>query len=169
VTQPILNAGERTRTFEWSDPLATATAVRDLPGLEAIRKVAAGELPPPPIASLLGMTITHVDRGHVIFALEPAEWMYNPIGSVHGGVAATMLDSSLGCAVHTTLDAGVAYTTSDLQVRYVRALSASSGRVLAESRVVHSGRRLATAEGRLYAEADGKLFAHGSTSCLILG
>jgi uncharacterized protein (TIGR00369 family) len=169
VKQPILNADERTRTFGWSDPLATATAVRDLSGLDAIRKVAAGELPPPPIASLLGMTITHVDRGHVIFALEPAEWMYNPIGSVHGGVAATMLDSSLGCAVHTTLDAGVAYTTSDLHVRYVRALSASSGRVLAESRVVHSGRRLATAEGRLYGEGDGKLFAHGSTSCLILG
>jgi uncharacterized protein (TIGR00369 family) len=84
-------------------------------------------------------------------------------------VAATVLDSSLGCAVHTTLDAGVAYTTSDLQVRYVRPLSASTGRVLAESRVVHSGRRLATAEGRLIAETDGKLFAHASTSCLILG
>ena len=131
--------------------------------------VAAGELPPPPIAELLGMTITLVERGHVIFALEPAEWMYNPIGSVHGGIAATILDSSLGCAVHTTLDAGVGYTTSDLQVRYVRAIGAETGRILAESSVVHSGRRLATAEGRLYAEADGKLFAHGSTSCLTLG
>jgi uncharacterized protein (TIGR00369 family) len=169
VTQPILNAGGRTRTFSWSDPLATAATVRDLPGLDAIRMVASGELPPPPIAELLGMSITHVDRGHVIFAVEPAEWMYNPIGSVHGGVAATLLDSSLGCAVHTTLDAGVGYATSDLQVRYVRALSADSGRVLAESRVVHSGRRLATAEGRLYAEDDGRLYAHGSTSCLILG
>jgi uncharacterized protein (TIGR00369 family) len=115
------------------------------------------------------MSITHVDRGHVVFALEPAEWMYNPIGSVHGGVAATILDSSLGCAVHTTLDAGVGYATSDLQVRYVRALSSTTGRVLAESRVVHSGRKLATAEGRLFGEADGKLFAHASTSCLILG
>jgi uncharacterized protein (TIGR00369 family) len=169
VTQPITGAGERTRTFTWSDPLATATAVRDLPGLDAIRMVAAGELPPPPIAELLGMSITHVDRGHVVFALEPAEWMYNPIGSVHGGVAATILDSSLGCAVHTTLGAGVGYATSDLQVRYVRALSSTSGRVLAESRVVHSGRRLATAEGRLVGEADGTLFAHASTSCLILG
>jgi uncharacterized protein (TIGR00369 family) len=169
VTQPIVDAGERTRTFSWSDPLATAASLRDRSGLEAIRMVAAGEVPPPPIAELLGMTITHVDHGHVIFAVEPAEWMYNPIGSVHGGVAATLLDSSLGCAVHTTLDAGVGYTTSDLQVRYVRPLSAATGRVLAESRVVHSGRRLATAEGRLYAEAGGKLFAHGSTSCLILG
>jgi uncharacterized protein (TIGR00369 family) len=114
------------------------------------------------------MDITHVEPGHVVFALEPAEWMYNPIGSVHGGIAATILDSSLGCAIHTTLPAGVGYTTSDLQVRFVRSLSADSGRVLAESRVVHAGRRLATAEGKLFAEADGKLFAHASTSCLIL-
>jgi uncharacterized protein (TIGR00369 family) len=160
---------QRTRTFSWSDPLATAGAARDLPGLEAIRKIAAGELPPPPIAELLGMEITVAERGHVIFALEPAEWMYNPIGSVHGGIAATLLDSSLGCAVHTTLDAGIAYTTSDLQVRYVRPIGAATGRILAESHVVHSGRRLATAEGRLYIEADGRLLAHASTSCLILG
>ena len=160
---------QRTRTFSWTDPLATAGAVRDLPGLEAIRMVASGELPPPPIAELLGMTIELVEPGHVVFALEPAEWMYNPIGSVHGGVAATILDSSMGCAVHTTLDAGVAYTTSDLQVRYVRAISAGMGRVLADARVVHSGRRLATAEGRLVVEASGQLLAHGSTSCLILG
>ncbi len=161
---------DRTRSFSWSDPLAAASALSRLPGLDAIRAIASGELPPPPIAELLGMSITHVDAGHVIFALEPAEWMYNPIGSVHGGIAATILDSSLGCAVHTTLAAGVGYTTSDLQVRYVRAMSADSGRVLAESRVVHSGRRLATAEGRLYAEGDpDRLFAHGSTSCLILG
>jgi uncharacterized protein (TIGR00369 family) len=168
VTQPILNGGERSRTFSWSDPLATASAVRGLTGLEAIRAIASGALPPPPIAELLGMEITHVEPGHVVFSLEPAEWMYNPIGSVHGGVAATVLDSSLGCAVHTTLDAGVAYATSDLQVRFVRAMSADTGTVLAESRVVHVGRRLATAEGKLYAQADGTLFAHASTSCLIL-
>ena len=148
---------QRTRTYSWSDPLATAEVLRDMPGLDAIRMVAAGELPPPPIAELLGMTITLVERGRVIFALEPAEWMYNPIGSVHGGIAATILDSSLGCAVHTTLDAGVRYTTSDLQVRYVRAIGAETGRVLAESNVVHTGRRLATAEGRLYVEASGQL------------
>ena len=159
---------QRTRTYSWSDPLATAEVLRDMPGLDAIRMVAAGELPPPPIAELLGMTITLVERGRVIFALEPAEWMYNPIGSVHGGIAATILDSSLGCAVHTTLDAGVRYTTSDLQVRYVRAIGAETGRVLAESNVVHTGRRLATAEGRLYVEASGRLLAHASTSCLIL-
>jgi uncharacterized protein (TIGR00369 family) len=166
MTQPLDD--ERVRSFSWSDPLVTARAAASLPGLEAIRKIAAGELPPPPIASLLGFEITLVAEGRVIFAITPEEWMYNPIGSVHGGVAATLLDSSLGCAIHTTLAAGRRYTTSDLQVRFVRALSAGSGRVLADSHVVHVGRRLATAEGRMYAEGDGKLFAHATTSCLIL-
>jgi uncharacterized protein (TIGR00369 family) len=95
--------------------------------------------------------------------------MYNPIGSVHGGVAATLLDSSLGCAIHTVLPAGARYTTTDLHVRYVRAMTAQTGRVLADSRVVHAGRKLATSEGRLYAEDDPeRLFAHATTSCLIL-
>jgi len=160
---------ERTRTFSWADPLITAQAAGELSGLEAIQAIMDGALPAPPIASLLDFEITHVERGRVVFALRPAEWMYNPIGSVHGGIAATILDSSLGCAVHTTLDAGVRYTTSDLQVRYVRAIGAETGRVLAESNVVHTGRRLATAEGRLYVEASGQLLAHASTSCLILG
>lgn len=168
MTQPSTDT-ERVRTFTWADPLATAAAAASLPGLEAIRKIAAGELPPPPIASLLDFEIDTVEEGRVVFAFTPAEWMYNPIGSVHGGVAATLLDSSLGCAIHTTLPAGVAYTTSDLQVRYVRPLSAGAGRVLADSRVVHRGRRLATAEGRMFAEDGGKLYAHATTSCLILG
>src|SRR3954453_20978066 len=159
---------QRTRTFTWSAPLAPARAAVAPAGIDAIRAIAAGELPPPPIAELLGFEITLVEPGRVIFALEPAEWMYNPIGSVHGGGAATLLDSSLGCCIHTVLEAGARYTTTDLHVRYLRALSASSGRVLADSRVVHVGRKLATAEGRLYAEADEKLFATGTTSCLIL-
>jgi uncharacterized protein (TIGR00369 family) len=159
---------ERTRTFTWADPLAAAQAASRLSGLEAVRAIAAGELPPPPIASLLEFEITHVERGRVVFALEPAEWMYNPLGSVHGGVASTLLDSALGCSVHTVLDAGVRYTTSDLHVRFVRAMRADTGRVLADCHVVHAGRRLATAEGKLYSEGDETLFAHGTTSCLIL-
>jgi uncharacterized protein (TIGR00369 family) len=159
---------ERTRTFSWADPLVTAEAAGELSGLEAIRAIMEGKLPPPPIARLLDFEITHAERGRVVFALEPAEWMYNPIGSVHGGVASTLLDSALGCAVHTVLDAGVRYTTSDLHVRFVRAMRADTGRVLADCHVVHAGRRLATAEGKLYAEADETLFAHATTSCLIL-
>jgi len=94
--------------------------------------------------------------------------MYNPIGSVHGGIAATMLDSCMGCAVHTTLEAGVGYTTTDLQVRYIRGMSVATGRVLAEGRVVHGGKRSATAEGRLFAESGETLIAHGTTGCMIL-
>ena len=159
---------ERTRTFSWADPLITARAADELGGLEALRAVMDGELPPPPIASLLGFEIAHVERGRAVFALEPAEWMYNPIGSVHGGVASTLLDSALGCSIHTTLDAGARYTTSDLHVRFVRAMRVGTGRVLADCHVVHAGRRLATAEGQLVAEDGGALFAHATTSCLIL-
>jgi uncharacterized protein (TIGR00369 family) len=165
VTQP----NTRERTFTWADPMTTAQAAAELPGLEAIRKIAAGELPPPPIASLLDFDIAVVEPGRVVFAVEPAEWMYNPIGSVHGGVAATLLDSALGCAIHTVLAAGQRYTTTDLHVRYLRAMTAQTGRVLADATVVHAGRKLATAEGRLYAEGDPeRLFATATTSCLIL-
>jgi uncharacterized protein (TIGR00369 family) len=157
----------RTRTFSWLDPDALAAQARSLPGLEAMAGIVAGTLPPPPIAAMLGFEIVAAEPGRAVFAMEPAEWMYNPLGSVHGGVAATLLDSCMGCAVHTTLAAGVGYTTSDLQVRYIRALRASSGRVLAEGSVVHAGRRTATAEGRLFGEADGTLFAHATTACLI--
>ena len=141
-------------------------AAASLPGLEAIRKIAAGELPPPPIAQLLDFEITLVEPGRVIFAFTPAEWMYNPIGSVHGGVAATLLDSSLGCAIHTTLAAGQRYTTSDLQVRYVRAMSARHGAGAGRQPRRARGRKLATAEGRLYAEDERQAVRPRDHGCL---
>ena len=158
----------RSRSFSWADPAATAAAGRGLPGLAYITGIADGTFPPPPIAAMLGFEIVEAEPGRALFAMQPAEWMYNPIGSVHGGVAATILDSCMGCAVHTTLEAGVGYATSDLQVRYIRAMSAGTGRVLAEGRVLHGGRRTATAEGRLLVESDGTLLAHATTACLIL-
>jgi uncharacterized protein (TIGR00369 family) len=164
VAEPLT----RTRSFSWQDPAATAAAGLALPGLEYIRRIIDGTLPPPPIARLLGFEIAEAEEGHAVFALEPAEWMYNPIGMVHGGIAATILDSCMGCAVHTSLDAGVGYTTTDLQVRYIRPMSDATGRVLAEGRIVHGGRRTATAEGRLFAESDGTLIAHATTGCAIL-
>lgn len=160
---------QRTRSFSWQDPVASAAAAAAMSGLETMRAIIDGRLPPPPIAQLLGFTVIEVEHGRAVFAMEPAEWMYNPIGMVHGGVAATILDSCMGCAVHTTLDAGVAYTTTDVQVRYVRAMSDTTGRVLAEGNVVHRGRRTATAEGRLFVQDGEKLIAHGSTGCAILG
>jgi uncharacterized protein (TIGR00369 family) len=158
----------RVRSFEWQDPAAAAAAGRELSGLEVMRAIADGELPPPPVAQLMGFSIVEAEHGRAVFAVEPAEWMYNPIGSVHGGIAATLLDSCMGCAVHTTLEAGVGYTTADLHVRYIRAMTTSTGRVLAEGRVVHAGRRMATAEGRLTSEDGETLLAHGTTGCVIL-
>ncbi len=159
----------RVRSFEWSDPSEAAAAGAELTGLELMAQIIDGSKPPPPIARLLEMELVEVQEGRALFALAPAEWMYNPIGSVHGGVAATILDSCMGCAVHTTLEAGVGYATTDLQVRYLRSMHAGGGRVLAEGRVVHGGRRTATAEGRLFLEEDPSvLFAHGSTGCVIL-
>ena len=161
------HASARTRTFSWEDPAATASAGLKLAGLDYILAIVQGLLPPPPIAQLLGFQIIEADEGRAVFAMEPAEWMYNPLGSVHGGVAATILDSCMGCAVHTTLAAGVGYTTTDLQVRYIRAIGDDTGRVLAEGRVVHSGKRTATAEGHLFAESDERLLAHGTTGCVV--
>ena len=159
---------QRTRSFSWQDPVASAAAAAEMSGLDTMRAIIDGTLPPPPIAQLLGFTVIEVEHGRAVFAMEPAEWMYNPIGSVHGGIAATMLDSCMGCAVHTTLDAGVGYTTTDLQVRYIRGMSVATGRVLAEGLLVHGGKRTATAEGRLFAESDETLIAHGTTGCIIL-
>jgi len=158
----------RTRTFSWEEPAATAAIGLKLAGLQYMRAIADGTMPQPPVARLLGFELVTAEPGRAVFALEPAEWMYNPIGTVHGGIAATILDSCMGCAVHTTLEAGVGYTTTDLQVRYIRAMSDATGRVLAEGRVVHAGRRSATAEGRLFAESEQSLIAHGTTGCMIL-
>lgn len=158
----------RVRSFQWQDPAATAAAAMELSGLEFLRATVEGTLSPPPFAQLMDVSIVEADFGRAVFAVEPAEWMYNPIGSVHGGVAATLLDSCMGCAVHSTLEAGVGYTTSDLHVRYIRSMTADTGRVLAEGRVVHGGRRMATAEGRLVTDDGGTLLAHATTGCVIL-
>jgi uncharacterized protein (TIGR00369 family) len=159
---------QRSRTFTWSDPAAMAQTGMRKSGIEYMREIIAGTLAPPPVAELLGMRIVEVQPGRAVFAVDPAEWMYNPIGSVHGGIAATVLDSCMGCAIHTTLDAGVGYTTTDLHVRYIRAMTQTTGRVLAEGKLLHAGRRTATAEGRLFVEGDGSLIAHATTGCAIL-
>jgi uncharacterized protein (TIGR00369 family) len=141
---------------------------RELSGLEHMRALIAGEIPPPPIAELMGFTLVSVDEGHALFRGTPGEQHLNPIGSVHGGFAATLLDSALGCAVHTTLPAGIGYTTLELSVNLVRGITPATGPVLSEGRVLHLGRRTATAEARLTAEDGGALLAHAKTTCLIL-
>jgi uncharacterized protein (TIGR00369 family) len=159
----------RERTFSWDDPRATAARGAGMAGVDFIRAIAEGEIPRPPNAAMLDMAIVEVEFGRAVFELNPSEWMYNPIGTVHGGIAATILDSCMGCAVHTTLEAGQGYTTTDLQVRYLGAMTTDTGPVRAEGRVVHVGGRIAAAEGRLYAVGNGeRTLAHATTGCLIL-
>jgi uncharacterized protein (TIGR00369 family) len=159
----------RTRTITWEDPLELASRGRAMSGIEQLRAIIAGELPPPPIAYTLGMLLIEVDEGRAVFGADPGEHHYNPIGVVHGGLAATLLDSATGCAVQTTLPAGVAYTTLDLTTNFVRPITHDTGRILCEAEVVHRGGTIATAQGKLYAEETGKLLAHGTSTCLILG
>ncbi|MDX6692913.1 MAG: hypothetical protein QOF02_516 [Blastocatellia bacterium] len=156
----------RTRTFSWEDPRALAEAARGLSGIEYLRKIVAGELPRPPISALMDFGITELSEGRAVFTVEPAEYHYNPIGVVHGGLAATLLDSAMGCAVHSTLPAGVGYTTLEIKVNYIRPMTAETGIVRCEARVIHVGGRTATAEGRVVDES-GKLYAHATTTCII--
>jgi uncharacterized protein (TIGR00369 family) len=147
---------------------ATTTGVAALSGLEVMQLIAAGELPPPPIATLLGMDIEEIGDGFATFVLEPDARMLNPIGSVHGGIAATLLDSCMGCAVHTTLPAGCGYTTAQLNLHYLRSMQPGMGRVRALGTVLHRGRKQVTAEAKLL-DSGGRLLAHGTTTCLVLG
>ena len=138
----------------------------DESGLDYLRRIFAPDGEAAAIGTLIGMSFVSADHGRVVFALTPEERHYNPIGSVHGGIAATLLDSAMGCAVHSTLPPGTGYTTAEIKVSYVRALTAATGPVRAEGRLIHGGSRMATAEG-FVRDAEGRLYAHGTTTCLV--
>jgi uncharacterized protein (TIGR00369 family) len=135
-------------------------------GLEQMQAMLDGQLPFAPIARTLDFSLIRVGPGVALFQGRPGPAHFNPMGSVHGGWFATMLDSALGCAVHTTMPAGRGYTTAELSVNFVRGLSPKVGRVRAEGQVIHCGKQLATAEARLFGP-DGTLFAHATTTCLV--
>jgi uncharacterized protein (TIGR00369 family) len=157
---------ERSRVVTWDDPIASWTAAQDLGGIDVLRAIEGGELPPPPVAQLLGFEIERVSEGLVTFAFEPAEYHYNPLGTVHGGILTTLLDSAMGCAVHSRLRAGLSYTTLELKVSFLRPVRVTTGRVRSEGKVVHLGGRVATAEAHLV-DGDGVLYAHATSTCLI--
>jgi uncharacterized protein (TIGR00369 family) len=140
--------------------------VRALDGLDLFKGLMEGRFPAPPIAKVLGFQVAEVERGRVVFTYTPVFDHYNPLGTVHGGVAATLLDGVMGCCVHTTLKAGIGYTTVEIKVNYVRAMTDKTGPVRAEGKVINVGSRIATAEGRLH-DNEGRLLAHGTTTCLI--
>lgn len=141
-------------------------SVAHLSGLEFFEAWASGIIPPPPIGKALNFHLVEAEYGRTVFAGEPLADFYNPIGSVHGSYAAALLDSCMGCAVHTCMAAGQAYTTLEYKINLVRGMSLRTGPVRAEGKILQVGRRVATAEGRLV-DAAGKLLAHGSTTCLV--
>jgi uncharacterized protein (TIGR00369 family) len=157
---------DRTRTFSWSDPGEVHQNLRSLSGVEFLKRVASGELPPPPMAQLMNIRLSEVERGRVVFEGTPAEYHYNPLGVVHGGMAATLLDSALGCCVNSCLEAGDFYTTLELKVNYLRPITLDTGRVRAIATVVHIGRTTALVEGKIFDDAD-KVYAYASSTCLI--
>ncbi len=156
----------RTRTYSWEDPSPTADALGRLSGADLLAAMAAGELPPPPVMSTLGVEAVSFEVGRAVFALVPDEMHYNPLGSVHGGVIAMLLDSAAGCAVHSVLPAGTGYTSVDLATKYLRPVTTRTGRILAEGTVISRGSRTALAEARLTDER-GKLLAHATSTCLL--
>lgn len=136
-------------------------------GLDFLSRMRDGAYPLPPMAGLMRMRVVEVEEGRIVFESEPDGTLLNPIGSIHGGYAMTILDSCMSCAVHTTLAAGEAYTTAEAKVNMVRPIQPDTGRVRAEGRIIHRGRTLATADGRI-TNGDGKLLAHGTVTCTIM-
>ena len=158
------HSAERTYAYE-TKTIHTADRL-DRTGLEVMRAIRDGELPMAAIAQTLDFSLVEVEHGMVAFAAEPQQFAYNMLGAMHGGWTATLLDSAMGCAVHSVMKPGFGYTTVDLTINYVRPVTTATGTVRAEGKVLHAGRRIATAEGRLVS-ADGKLLAHGLTTCMI--
>ncbi len=157
----------RARTVQWYDPAVIAAGGAGLSGLDFIRALAEGRLPPPPIALLLGMWPTKVEPGLVEFECGPDESVYNPIGVVHGGLLCTLADSVAGCAVHTTLDPGTGYTSIDITVNYLRPVTMDSGTLRATGRVTKPGRRVALATAEIY-DGAGRLVTTATSNCLII-
>lgn len=158
----------RSRTFSWSDPALIAGHLGGRTGLEFLRAMIAGEVPPPPFMEMLGVKSMAADEGRVTVLMSAQEFHYNPLGTVHGGVLATLLDTAAGCAVHTTLPAGVGYTSLDLTTKFLRPVTVSSGTLRCEGSVISRGRTVALAEARL-TDATGRLVAHATSSCLLFG
>jgi uncharacterized protein (TIGR00369 family) len=156
----------RTRTITWPDPREQFRVARSMTGLELIRKMVTGDLARPPIMELIDFRFTRAEHGAVTIECTPQEMHFNPIGVVHGGIHCTLLDSAMSCAVYCSLPLGMAFTTLQVNVHFIRSIVLESGLLRCDGKVVHSGSRTATAEARLV-DSQGKLYAHASTTCLI--
>jgi uncharacterized protein (TIGR00369 family) len=157
----------RSRTYEWVDPLDTAEKAKSMDGYDFLNGILTGSIPPPPIAQTLEFKPLSLEKGRVVFEFEPKEFHYNPIGSVHGGVISTVLDTVLGCALQSTLSKGVAYTTLELKVNFIKAVTHNIGILKAEGRLIHLGRSTALVEADLK-DQTGRLYSHAVSTCMIL-
>jgi uncharacterized protein (TIGR00369 family) len=158
---------QRSRQYQWQDPDITAKAASASSGLEFLQAMIDGRLPGPPLMAALGMSLDEVAHGRAVFSVVPGEQHYNPIGSVHGGIYATLLDSAAGCAVHTTLPAGTGYTSVDLAVKFIKRITVDTGTVRAVGTVLSAGRRTALAEARLL-DSEDRLLAHATSTCMLM-
>ena len=157
---------ERSRTVTWDDPRLAARSARKMSGAEFFDKMRRGEIPEPPFGKLLGMDLFDAGEGRFTMTLQPQECHYNPMGCVHGGILATLLDSVMSASIHTSLPTGRGYMTLEIKVNFLKPVFVHTGEVLAEGKMVSSGRQVATAEGRVV-DAQGTVYATGSTTCLI--
>lgn len=155
------------RTYRWADPAEIMAAAQGQSGLDLMRAMAEGRVPPPPVGSLIGVNGFTAEKGRVTMGFDPAEFHYNALGSVHGGIIATVIDMVLGSAVHSTLKAGQGFTTLTLELKYHRAVTAKSGRLTAIAEVVTRGREIVTAEAKLIDKND-RLFANATSTLMIL-
>jgi uncharacterized protein (TIGR00369 family) len=157
---------ERTRTFGWTDPAVHAAMIGRQSGLEVLQAMARGDFPAPPIMQLIDVAALEVEEGSVTLRLDPQEFHYNPLGTMHGGIISTLLDTAAACSVHSTLPAGTGYTSLDLSVKFLRPVTLATGRVSCTGSVLQKGRRTALADARL-TDSDGRLLAHATSSCML--
>lgn len=156
----------RSRTYEWQDPAVVLHAAKSMSGMDFLRAMIDGRVPHPPISATLGFVLHEADEGRAVFLMTPGEEHYNPIGGVHGGVYATLLDSAAGCAVHSTLPLGMTYTSLDLFTRFLRPVTVDTGPIRAVGTVRDRARRTALAEAKLL-DSDDRLLAHATSTCLL--
>lgn len=157
---------ERTRTVSWEDPSIGAKKALEMSGLEYIQAMKDELIPPPPIMLTLDFKLKNIEAGKAVFSFIPAEFHYNPIGTVHGGVITTVLDSALGCAVHSLLPKGKGYTTLELKVNFLKAITKNNGELIATGSVIHTGSKTALVEAQI-TDSAGKIYAHSVSTCLI--
>lgn len=157
----------RTRTYSWEDPAIGATAAKTMAGIDYLKAMAAGILPLPALLHTLGLEVGEIEQGVVSFRFQPAEFHYNPLGTVHGGVITSVLDSAMGCTLQSVLEAGAGYTTLEIKVNFLKAVRVATGTLRASGKIIHVGKSTALLEAQL-TDAAGAVYAHSVSTCMIL-